>query len=180
MTGLVGNGKQCDLSTNGGNYNLQNIVIPIKVDELEKMLMDSNYDETETRFLVDGFRYGFSLGYQGPESRQDESDNIPFREVGSKEEMWKKLMSEVELGRYAGPIESIPYKNFAQLPIRLVPKKGNKTWLIFHLSFDFKSNALINSCTQKDICSVKYNDLDDAVRICLRKIKNRRNRQGNL
>ena len=180
MTGLVGNGKQHDSSTNEGNYNLKNIVTPIKVDELEKMLMDSKYNETETRFLVDGFRNGFALGYQGPENRQDESDTIPFREVGSKEEMWEKLMSEVELGRYAGPFESIPYKNFAQSPIGLVPKKGNKTRLIFHLSFDFKSNPSINSCTPKDICSVKYNDLDDAVRICLWKIKNRRNRQDKL
>ena len=41
--------------------------------------------------------------------------------------------------------------------------------LIFHLPYTFPSgNPSINSCTPKEKCSVKYNNLDYAVKVCLR------------
>ena len=57
-----------------------------------------------------------------------------------------------------------------QSPIGSVPKAGNKTRLIFHLSFDFRqgeADLSINHHTPKEWCTVKYNDLDSAVRGCL-------------
>ena len=74
-------------------------------------------------------------------------------------------MKEVRAGQYAGPFNTIPYKNFIQSPIGLVPKAGNKTRLIFHLSFKFvDANGVnigsVNNCTPRELCSVKYNDLD--------------------
>ena len=68
--------------------------------------------------------------------RRSRSCNIPFS-VGNKQELWAKVMSEVEAKKYAGPFEEIPLENFIQSPISLVPKEGNKTRLIFHLSYDF-------------------------------------------
>ena len=61
-----------------------------------------------------------------------------------------------------------------QLPIGLVPKTGNKTRLIFHLSHDFNEFRSINAYTPKENCSVKYNDLDVAVRLMLCKLQNAR------
>ena len=46
-------------------------------------------------------------------------------------------MKEVKAERVAGPFESIPYENYIQSPIGLVPKSGNKTRMIFHLSYKF-------------------------------------------
>ena len=44
-------------------------------------------------------------------------------------------MKEVKLNRYVGPFKDIPYDNFIQSPIRLVPKdNGKDVQLIFHLS----------------------------------------------
>ena len=78
------------------------------------------------------------------------------------------VMKEVKAGCYAGPYETIPYTNFIQSPIGLVPKAGNKTRLIFHLSYQFKDGkGSVNSCTPRDICTVKYNDLDAVVAACL-------------
>ena len=72
---------------------------------------------------MNGFTHGFDIGYEGMKARQDLSQNIPIKVgVGSRVEMWNKLMTEVEAGRYARPYESIPYKNFIQSPIGLVPK----------------------------------------------------------
>ena len=46
-------------------------------------------------------------------------------------------MKEVKVGRYCRPFEQIPYANYIQSPIGLVPKAGGKMRLIFHLSYDF-------------------------------------------
>ena len=137
----------------------------MNVSVLHKLLVESNYDPEETRFLVEGFTNGFNLGYQGPWIRKDESRNIPFQVgVGSKEVMWEKIMKEVKEGRYASPYENIPFKNYMQSPIGLVPKAGGQTRLIFHLSYSFKSGlGSLNGNTLHELCTVKYNDLDVAV-----------------
>ena len=79
-------------------------------------------------------------------------------------------MKEVQQKRYAGPFDSkhIPFEFFVQSPIGLVPKAGNQTRLIFHLSYDFPgSEKSINYYMPQDKCSVKYRDLDYTVRKCL-------------
>ena len=80
-------------------------------------------------------------------------------------------MAEVKEKCYAGPFKKIPFKNFIQLPIGLVSKAGNKnkTRQIFHLSYNFKNgNKSLNFHTPKEKCSIKYNDLDHAVRQTLK------------
>ena len=146
------------------NHNLQDIVTPVKVDVFEELLVDSNYDPKEAKFLIDGFRHGFKLNYQGPRNRCDQSKNIPFT-VGDKVEMWAHIMKEVKAGCCAGPFETIPFDHYIQSPIGLVPKDGGtKTRLIFHLSYVFgNGNLSVNVYIPKEMCSVKYNDLDDTV-----------------
>ena len=82
-------------------------------------------------------------------------------------------MKEVKLKRYAEPFNDIPYKNYVQSPIGLVPKAGGKTRLIFHLSYDFKRtrNESVNAYTRDEVCTVKYRDLDYAVCQSLRLLK---------
>ena len=145
------------------------IVTPVQVSVLRRMLEISEYDSNEAQFLIDGFENGFSLGYEGPTDRQDMSNNIPFT-IGNNIDMWNKIMKEVKTGRYAGPFTGhIPFENYVQSPIGLVPKSGNKTRLIFHLSYNFKNgNKSVNYWTPEKYCTVKYNDLDHAMRSCLR------------
>ena len=79
-------------------------------------------------------------------------------------------MKEVKAKRFAGPYEAIPYENFIQSPIGLVPKAGNKTRLIFQLSYRFgdrEEDMSLNKGTPRELCTVKYNDLDSAVQTCL-------------
>ena len=136
-------------------------------------MREAEHNEQETDFLYQGFKQGFDLGYRGPEIRADVADNIPFS-VGVKFQMWEKIMTEVEMSCFAGPFKfgELPFKNYVQSPIGLVPKTGNKTRLIFHLSYQFKNgNPSINQCTPKELSSVKYNDLDKAIKDCLELIK---------
>ena len=77
-------------------------------------------------------------------------------------------MKEVKEKRVAGPFDEkdIPFKNFIQSPLGLVPKAENKTRMIFHLSYDFNQNKegrSVNYHTPKEDCSVRYNDIDAAV-----------------
>ena len=148
-------------------FNLDDIVMPIKPDVLTKLLEETNYCLVKTKFLKDGFSNGFDLQYHGPVNRRNRSKNLPFR-VGNPQDMWDKIMKEVRLHRYAGPFTEIPYSHFIQSPIGLVPKAGNKTRLIFHLSYNFQDYVSVNDCTPDELCKVKYNDLDHAIKNCLK------------
>ena len=98
----------------------------------------------EIDFLNRGFSTGFDIGYEGPKFCQSTAKNMPFT-VGNETVLWNKLMKEVKLKRVAGPFDEIPFENFIQSPIGLVPKAGgdrHETRLIFHLSYDFKADGL--------------------------------------
>ena len=150
------------------NYDLENLVTPVDADVFEQLLRETNYNKEEIEFVINGFRNGFNIEYQGPTIRQSRSRNIPFT-VGDKTILWTKLMKEVKLKRVAGPFDEIPFDNFIQSPIGLVPKSGNdQTRLIFHLSYEFEdSKGSVNANTPKELCSVQYNDLDKVVQSIL-------------
>ena len=79
-------------------------------------------------------------------------------------------MKEVSYLRVAGPFNEIPFDDYIQSPIGLVPKVGgDQTRLIFHLSYDFKEEGLksVNFHTPRSICTVKYRDFDYAVSMFL-------------
>ena len=62
-----------------------------------------------------------------------------------------------------------PFKNFMQSPVGLVPKANGKTRLIFHLSYNFNDKELsLNDCTPEELASVKYKDIDFAVKASMR------------
>ena len=111
------------------NFDLNTIVTPVKADELKNLLQQAGYDGKKTQFLYEGFTQGFSLKYNGilANNVRRFAPNLKLR-VGSKLELWNKIMKEVELGHYAGPFDEPPFEYFVQSPIGLVPKdKGKKT-----------------------------------------------------
>ena len=152
------------------NKDIENIVTPVKLDKLKELLQRSVYDKEKTKFLLGGFANGFDLEYEGPTERRNLSRNLPFT-VGDKFQLWTKVMKEVKLGRYAGPFKNVPFQHFVQSPIGLVPKAGGQTRLIFHLSYDFKQEKSVNAYTDQSKCSVKYKDLDHAVKESLDLLK---------
>ena len=137
----------------------------MNVTKLVDKLKIAGYDSKEIDFLKEGFTNGFDISYEGPVNRTSSSANIPLK-IGSEEELWNKLMKEVKAERVARPFDEVPFDNYIQSPIGLVPKKGSEgTRLIFHLSYSFdeKDGRSLNSLTPKDKCSVRYNDIDYAV-----------------
>ena len=147
---------------------MDKIITPLDPDKFEELLKEAGYQEDKRKYVIDGFKNGFSLEYQGGlKACRRLAPNLKLR-VGNKTELWNKVMKEVELGRYAGPYEDPPFEHFVQSPIGLVPKdKGTKTRLIFHLSYP-KSGESVNAGIPCEKCTVKYPDFDEAVKLCLR------------
>ena len=117
------------------NFDLQNVIMPVNADKLNKFLTDSEYDPVKTHFLCDCFRKVFSINYQGPTNVRVISPNLKLW-VGDKTQLWKKVMKEVKLKHFTGPFSHSPFDNFIQSPIGLVDKDhGKDTRLIFHLSY---------------------------------------------
>ena len=157
------------------NFNLDTVFSPVKYDVLESLLTETGYDRAKTEYLVQGFKEGFDLGYRGKMTNiRCEAPNLKIT-IGSKIELWNKVMKEVKAKRYAGPYDAPPFDDFIQSPIGLVPKdNGKATRLIFHLSYprpkskDDKNNFSVNGNTPETLTTVKYPDVSDAIRLCLK------------
>ena len=149
------------------NFDLENVITPVDVDKYEKLLKLYNYNSRKTNKLVNGFKYGFSIGYEGNHNVRITAPNLQLH-VGNPTVLWNKVMKEVKCKRYAGPFSEIPFKNYIQSPIGLVPKDGGKnTRLIFHLSYPRnKPGISVNANTPKEICKVSYPDFAKAVKLC--------------
>ena len=152
------------------NFDLTSVVTPVDADKLEDLLVKTHFDPKERQFIVNGFRNGFDLGFEGDVDRDKIkylSPNLKLR-VGSQVSLWNKIMKEVKLKRYAGPFAEPPYEYFIQSPVGLVPKDGGRdTRLIFHLSYPRDgSRKSVNQCTPKHLCKVTYADFAEAIKLC--------------
>lgn len=138
---------------------------PINVSRLETLLKQSKYPMEKTRNLIKGFSEGFNMGFNGPRNVRREAPNMRFQ-VGTKIDLWNKIMKEVKEGHTAGPyrgLEQLPLEYFWQNPVGLIPKKGNsgETRMIVNLSY--RDGYSVNHFTNKEECTVKYRDMDAAI-----------------
>ena len=148
------------------NWNLHEIVTPVDASRFEQLLKETEYCPKKTSFLINGFKYGFSMRFQGNRDVKRFAPNLKLR-VGTRTEIWNKVMKEVAACRYAGPFNEVPFESFIQSPIGLVPKdKGTKTRLIFHLSYPKTGGTSVNVGIPKEHCTVKYPDFQEADNLC--------------
>ncbi|XP_064635798.1 uncharacterized protein LOC135492980 [Lineus longissimus] len=132
---------------------------PIKPQVLAKYL--EGYDHELTTFLLDGFTDGFRLEYQGVRA----SSFCPNSPSASKhpEVIDKKIASELQEGRILGPFDSPPTPDFRASPIGVVPKKEPGDFRMIHnLSYPRQGDS-INKGIPKDLTSVKYSSIYDAI-----------------
>ena len=61
------------------NYDLVNVVTPVNPTALESLLIQSEYDVQEIKFLVEGFTSGFSLGYAREDKVTLTAPNLKFQ-----------------------------------------------------------------------------------------------------
>ena len=118
-------------------------------------------------FIIDGFKFGFPLNFSGVRCCQ-ESPNLGTAKENPKQVL-EKLLSELELGRIAGPFDSAPFQDFKCSPLGLVPKRQEGQYrLIHHLSYPRKTGSSVNAGIDKEYTSVSYAGIEDAVTIIKR------------
>ena len=132
---------------------------PIKINVLKRYLQ--TYPNRADRFiLLNGFTFGFRLGYTGPRITRDSPCLKSAR--GQPDIVLAKLLKEREKGRIAGPFYEKPLPNLQCSPLGLVPKKQPGEYrLIHHLSYP--NGASINDFIDDKLCKVKYSSFDDAI-----------------
>ena len=78
------------------NFDLNTIASPVDADMLNNMLSNARYDPVKTKFLIQGFKEGFSLGYEGDRKIRRKSPNLKFT-IGDHIDLWNKVIKEVKL-----------------------------------------------------------------------------------
>lgn len=92
---------------------------PIRLDNMLFYLsLYANFSSSE---LIEGFAFGFELQYEGPRFSSDCKNLVSASELAL--EVGEKIRKELDLGRIAGPFDSIPLQNLRLSPISIVPKK---------------------------------------------------------
>ena len=93
------------------NFDIDSLVTPVKVKRLEALLKETNYNEAETQFTVNGFRHRFAIGYHGNINAKLTAPNLRLKNSSESIVLWNKVMTEVKLKRYAGPFSEMPFKD---------------------------------------------------------------------
>lgn len=91
---------------------------PINADQLESYL--DGYDEKKKQYLLQGFRKGFSLEYQGP--RKPFSCPNLKSAIDNPKVIEEKNNKELEYDRVEGPFKTKSFPNIRISPLGLVPK----------------------------------------------------------
>ena len=131
---------------------------PIDLGMLELEL--GFYNSEDREYLLDGFRHGFTLHYEGPhiayEARNLRSA-LEFQNI-----VQDKINKEILAGRVTGPFLEWPIVSLRISPIGLVPKRTPGEYrLIHHRSYP--QGFSVNDFIYPNICSVQYTSFDEAV-----------------
>ena len=129
----------------------------IKVQSLKPLL--ENYPNIEVIIeLLQGFQFDFRLGYKGPrlggDSKKIRISLFQFKFPDAAEE---KIISEVKMGRIAGPFSNKPISNLKISPIGIVTKSESSWRLVIHLSYP--ENNSVNHFKDPYDCTVAYTSL---------------------
>ena len=133
---------------------------PIIVQKLEYLLKCY----PQCAFLIQGFKYGFRLHYNGPEQSYELKNNKSV--FVNENDVFEKVLKEVNLGRTAGPFLNKPFDNFHVSPLGRVAKKETGQFRIIHDLSQPKGYS-VNSFIPDEFASVKYKTFDDVVQLVI-------------
>ena len=111
-------------------------------------------------YIINGFTYGFSIGYQGPPL----ANNPPNLKSASKfpRIITEYLATECRAGHTAGPFDTPPFSPIHISPLGVIPKKEPGKWrLIMHLSYP--PGGSVNDGIPIEEYSLKYISVDTAM-----------------
>ena len=121
----------------------------------------------QVRFVLDGIRHGFKLGFCPAQKLKAAKTNKPSA-LQHQSVIDDYLANEVSLGRVAGPFESPPVPNLQVSSFGVIPKKGQpgKWRLIVDLSSP--GGASVNDGINPDDFTLHYITVDQIIRLVSR------------
>jgi hypothetical protein len=136
------------------------VVTPIHPELIKHYLV--GYDKPSTNFLFTGFTQGIRIPYEGNRKFRF-NRNLPS--ATTKVDILKqKISKEVTAGRASGLFEERPLPNIQVSPLGLVPKKNPGEFRVIH-HLSYPENEYINSGIPESKCTVKYQTIEDAVKL---------------
>ena len=136
---------------------------PIRADRLEHHLRQCAYPEDKTKFLVDGFKFGFRLGHTSNPEDITAPNSKKANELPTV--ILNKLKVEIEAGRIAGPFKTPPFHPFQASPLNVREKKEQGKYRLLHdLSYPY-DNRSVNANIPQNLKTVKYASVRDAINI---------------
>lgn len=138
------------------------IPTPVNVEKLSMLLKGyTQYD-----YLVNGFKNGFALHYEGPNQIDYHLPNNKSV-IENKDIVYMKIAKEIELGRTEGGFINKPWDNFVVSPLSLVPKKEPGEYRIIH-DLSQPKGFSINSFINDENASVKYDTFDSVTDLIIK------------
>lgn len=123
------------------------------------------------KYLLDGMKYGFRIGYNWANPRKPAKSKMPSTHE-HPEVIDKYIQKELNLGRIAGPFE----KGDLQPPVHInrfgiIPKKHQEGKYRLIVDMSYPDGGSINDGIDPDLCSLTYLKLDEVVHAIGRKGK---------
>lgn len=119
-------------------------------------------DKEFADYVVSGIREGFRIGFNYSHSCKNAARNMPYA-AQQVQVVREYLANECATGRVLGPLEQREHPHIHTSPIGVIPKGSSGKWrLIVDLSSP--EGESVNEGIGKDLCSLQYVSVDDAVR----------------
>lgn len=139
-----------------GQLPVSPLPTPIRFDRFAFFL--DGYPLDKFNYLMSGFKFGFSLHFEGLK-QSFEANNFEHLDV-----VHKKLTKELDAHRLAGPFSAPPFSNFRISPLGVVPKKTPGEFrLIHHLSFP--KGMSVNDGFSSEHTTVSYATIAQAIHL---------------
>ena len=114
----------------------------------------------QEHYILDGFTYGFKIGYEGPDyciSLDNHRSAHTYHD-----QLLAKVQREITLGRVAGPFDKIPFTSCRINPLGCIEKKEKGTYRMI-LDLSLPDNVSVNSFIPDSSSNVQYESFDTVV-----------------
>ncbi len=100
------------------NFDLSSICTSVQGDVFDTFF--EGYNPIEREFVIQGFKKGFYLHFEGDTNFVVETPNMKSANK-NPEKIWEKIAKEVNAGRVAGPFEKSLYQHYCSVLISVKP-----------------------------------------------------------
>ena len=132
---------------------------PLHVSRFE-LLLRHHPDKEFASYVLNGLRYGFSIGFTASRDVSVQSANLPSS-AACASFISDQLYASCQRGETAGPFSAAPFTSMRCSGVGAVPKKNGKLRMIHHLSSPAGNS--VNDGVPADQFSLHYISIDDAI-----------------